>query len=68
MWGTVDISAHQSLLTNITFEVPRLSTFVFKKSSEKRYSRLYSWLRKTNTVMFTIFCLKTGLGVRELLS
>ena len=27
-------------MSNITFEVPRLSTFVFKKSSEKIYSRL----------------------------
>ena len=33
-------------MCNITFKVRRLSTYVFKKSSEKkRYSRLYSWLR-----------------------
>ena len=29
------------IMCNITFEVPKLSTFVFKKSSEKKYSRLY---------------------------
>ena len=27
-------------MSKITFEIPRLSTFVFKKSSEKVYSRL----------------------------
>ena len=32
-------------MSNITLEVPRLSTLVFKKCSEKIYSRLYSWLR-----------------------
>ena len=30
---------------NITFQVLRLSTFVFNKCSEKKYSRLYLWLR-----------------------
>ena len=29
-------------MCNITFEVPRLGTFVCKKNSGKRYSRLYS--------------------------
>ena len=32
-------------MCNITLKVPRLSTFVFKKSSEKIYLRLYSRLR-----------------------
>ena len=32
-------------MCNIAFEVPRVSTFVFKKSSEKKYSPLYLWLR-----------------------
>ena len=38
-------------MSNIKFEVPRLSTFVFKKSSEKRYL----------TVIFVVKSLK-GFG------
>ena len=30
-------------MSNITFEIPRLSTFVFKKSSEKIHSRLNNY-------------------------
>ena len=44
MWETVYISAHQSFRTsvisnmcNVTFEVPKLCTFVFKKCSDKIY-------------------------------
>ena len=33
-------------MSNITCKATRLSTFVFKKSSEKIYSRLYSWLKR----------------------
>ena len=33
-------------MSNITFEVPRLSTFVFRK-----YSRLYSWLRASRVLV-----------------
>ena len=41
VWETVNISVNQSLsMSNITFEVPRLSNFVLKKSSEKIHSRL----------------------------
>ena len=39
MWETVDISTspyEHTYMCNITFEVPRLSTFVFKKTSEKK--------------------------------
>ena len=41
MWETVDSYVHQFCtpvlmnMCNITFEVPRLSTFVFKKCLEK---------------------------------
>ena len=31
-------------MCDIKFEVPRLSTFVLKQSSEKKYLRSYSWL------------------------
>ena len=31
-------------MCDITFQVLRLSTFVFNKCSEKKYSRLYLWL------------------------
>ena len=47
MSETVEIVVLMNMMnmSNITFEVRSLSTFVFKKSSEKTYSRLYSWLR-----------------------
>ena len=32
-------------MCNITFQILRLSIFVFNKCSEKKYSRLYLWLR-----------------------
>ena len=53
-------------MCDITFEVTRLNTFVFKKSSEKKYSRLYSWLRAEKVLagpasqMVAQHCFKIG--------
>ena len=41
MWETVHTSPYEHVLCNVAS--PRLSTFVFNKCSEKKYSRLYLW-------------------------